>query len=52
MARDPLGPRGGASINVTFGDKPDVIVDAGRSIGVEIANLYHFDGERLDSEQH
>jgi hypothetical protein len=37
---------------VTFGDKPDIIVDAGRSIGVEIASLYHIDGERLESAQH
>ncbi|MEO8594860.1 MAG: hypothetical protein ABI759_16190 [Candidatus Solibacter sp.] len=39
------------STNVTFGDKPDVIIHAERSIGVEITNLYHIDGERPESEQ-
>ncbi|MGN3966820.1 hypothetical protein ACS0ZG_32490 [Burkholderia gladioli] len=36
---------------ISYGDKPDVIIDGARKIGIEITHLYHVDGDDPDSEQ-
>lgn len=36
---------------IVYGDKPDVIIDGPRRIGVEITDLYLADGDDPDSEQ-
>lgn len=36
---------------IEFGDKPDVVIDGPRKIGIEITDLYHADGDDPESEQ-
>lgn len=36
---------------ITFGDKPDVVIEGARRIGIEITNFYLQDGALLESEQ-
>ncbi|MGF6238278.1 hypothetical protein P3T42_000003 [Paraburkholderia sp. GAS38] len=47
FARDFELPEG----RVVYGDKPDVIIDGPRKIGIEITDLYLADGDNPDSEQ-
>lgn len=37
--------------DVEYGDKPDIIINGNRKIGIELTNLYHDDGRDLNSEQ-
>ncbi|WP_428718710.1 hypothetical protein [Undibacterium curvum] len=43
----PIAPKG----EVTFSDKPDIVVKGANKIGIEIANIYLKDGKDLSSEQ-
>jgi hypothetical protein len=36
---------------IQYGDKPDVVIDGPRRIGIEITDLYLLDGKNPDSEQ-
>lgn len=45
--KDYLLPSG----NVIYGDSPDVVIDGGRKIGIEITNSYHTPGSDPESEQ-
>jgi hypothetical protein len=47
FARDFELPAGA----IVYGDKPDVVIDGTRKIGIEITNLYLADGDDPDSEQ-
>ena len=47
FARDFELPAGA----IVYGDKPDVVIDGTRKIGIEITDLYLSDGDDPDSEQ-